>query len=150
MRPSLLRRRGRRRLRRGQRLLRGLRAAERRLHEALDVLAQTWLPDTRGFVFDGQLARSWLRRAIAVIHAREPTAAADCIELHVRSWEASRSGTPAPLCEAVRGVLRAVITEVRLAAEPQSPAAVVDATLRSSTRSTHDNKRPPPSPHLRI
>jgi hypothetical protein len=123
---------------------------ERHLHEALDVLAETWLPDTRGFVFDGQLARSWLRHAIAVIHAREPVAAADCIELHVRSWEASRPGAPAALCEAVRGVLRAVITEVRLAAEPQSPAAVVAATLRSSTRSTHDNKRPPPSPHLRI
>jgi hypothetical protein len=123
---------------------------ERRLHEALDVLAQTWLPDTRSFVFDGQLARSWLRRAIAVIHAREPVAAVDCIELLVRSWEASRPGTPAALCEAVRGVLRAVITEVRLVVEPQSPAAVVGATLRSSTRSPYDNKRPPPSPHLRI
>ena len=123
---------------------------ERRLHEALDVLAQTWLPDIRGFVFDGQLARSWLRRAIAVIHAREPGAAADRIELHVRSWEVSRPHTSAALCEAVRGVLQAVITEVHLAAEPQSPAAVVGATLRSSTRSIHDNKRPPPSPHLRI
>ena len=123
---------------------------ECRLHEALDVLAQTWLPDSRSFVFDGQLARSWLRRAIAVIHAREPGAAADRIELHVRSWEISRPQTPAALCEAVRGVLQTVITEVRLAAEPQSPAAVVGATLRSSTRHTHDNKRPPPSPHLRI
>jgi hypothetical protein len=123
---------------------------EHRLHEALDVLADTWLPDTREFVFDGQLARSWLHRAIAVIHAREPVAAADRIELHVRSWEASRPGTPAALCEAVHGVLRAVITEVRMAAGTQSPAAAVGATLRSSTRSTHDNKRPPPSPHLRI
>ena len=61
------------------------------------MLAQIWLPDARGFVFDGQLARSWLRRAIAVIHARELVAAVDCIELHVRSWEASRPGTPAAL-----------------------------------------------------
>lgn len=123
---------------------------ERRLHEALDVLAQTWLPDTGDFVFDGLLARSWLRRAIALIHAREPVAAADLIELHTRGWEASRPATPAALCEAVRRVLQAVITEVRLAAQPQSPAAVPGATLRSSTRSTHDHKRPPPSPHLRI
>lgn len=78
--------------------------------------AETWLPDARGFVFDGQLARSWLRRVIAVIQARELAGAADCIELHVRSWEASRPGTPTALCDAVRGVLRAVITEVRLAA----------------------------------
>lgn len=123
---------------------------ERRLHEGLDLLADTWLPDTRGFVHDGQLARSWIRRAVAVIHAREPVAAADCIEHHVRSWQAARPNAPVALCEAVRGVLQAVITEVHLAAEPQSLPALVGATLRSSTRTNHDNERPPPSPHLRI
>jgi len=123
---------------------------ERRLHEGLDLLAETWLPDTRGFVHDGQLARSWLRRAITVFHAREPMAAADCIEVHVRSWEAARPNAPAALLEAVRGVLRAVITEVHGAAHAQSPAVLVGATLGSSTRTTHDNERPPPSPHLRI
>lgn len=123
---------------------------ERRLHEGLDLLADTWLPDTRGFVHDGQLARVWIRHAIAVIHAREPIAAADCIELHIRSWEAARPNAPTALCQAVRGVLRAVITEVHLAAKPQSLAALVGATLGSSTRTTHDNERPPPSPHLRI
>jgi hypothetical protein len=122
---------------------------ERRLHEGLDLLADTWLPGT-GFVHDGQLARVWIRRAIAVIHTRESAAAADCLEVHVRSWMAARPNAPTALCEAVRGVLQAVITEVRHAVETQSLAALVGATLGSSTRTTHDNKRPPPSPHLRI
>jgi hypothetical protein len=123
---------------------------ERRLHEGLDLLAETWLSDTGRFVHDGQLARVWIRRAIAVIHAREPAAAADCIEVHVRSWLAARPNAPAALCEAVRGVLRAVIAEVRQAAETQSLAALIGATLAPSTPTTHDNERPPPSPHLRI
>jgi hypothetical protein len=123
---------------------------ERRLHEGLDLLADTWLPDTRGFVHDGQLARVWIRRAIAVIHARHTIAAADCIEVHVRSWEAARPNAPRALFEAVRGVLRAVITEVHRVTETQSLAALVGATLGPSTRTTHDNERPPPSPHLRI
>jgi hypothetical protein len=123
---------------------------ERRLHEGLDLLAETWLAGSGGFVYDGQLARSWLRRAITVIHAREPITAADCIEVHVRSWEAARPSAPASLFEAVRGVLQAVITEVHGVAKAQSPAALLGATLGSSTRTTHDNERPPPSPHLRI
>ncbi len=123
---------------------------ERRLLEGLDLLAETWLRDTGGFVHDGQLARVWLHRAITVIHAREPIAAADCIEVHVRSWEAVRPDAPRALCEAVRGVLRAVITEVHHAARPQSPTTLVGAIFPPSTRTTHDNKRPPPSPHLRI
>jgi hypothetical protein len=48
---------------------------ERRLHEGLDLLADTWLRDTGGFVHDGQLAQAWLRRAVTLIHAREPLAA---------------------------------------------------------------------------
>jgi hypothetical protein len=90
------------------------------LHEGLDLLAETWLADAGGFVHDGQLARSWLRRAITVIRAREPSAAADRIEVHVRSWEAARPNAPAPLLDAVRGVLRAVITEVH-GADPIYP-----------------------------
>ena len=122
---------------------------ERRLHEGLDLLAETWLPDI-GFVYDGQLARIWIRRAIAVIHAREPVAAADCIEAHVRSWAAARPDSPAALWDAVRGVLRNVITEFRHATDAQSPADLVGAILGSSPRITHDNQRPLPSPHLRI
>jgi hypothetical protein len=85
---------------------------ERRLYESLDLLAETWLPGTGGFVYDGQVARSWLRYAIAVIYSREPIAAADCIAVHVRSWKAARPRAPAALFEAVGGALRAVITEV--------------------------------------
>src|SRR5262249_20934792 len=123
---------------------------ERRLHEGLDVLAETWLRDTGGFVHDGQLARVWLRRAITVIHDREPIAATDVIEAHVRAWEAARPDAPNRLCEAVRGVLRQLITEVHRSTPAQSPTALVAAILAPSTRTTHDNKRPPPSPHLRI
>jgi hypothetical protein len=123
---------------------------ERRLHEGLDLLAETWLPNTGRFVHDGQLARIWIRRAIAIIHTSEPVAAADSIEAHARSWTAARPNAPTALCDAVRGVLREVITEFRNATEAQSPADLVGAILASSTRTTHDNQCPPPSPHLRI
>jgi hypothetical protein len=123
---------------------------ERRLHEGLDLLAETWLPDTGRFVHDGQLARIWIRRAIAVIHTSEPVAAADRIEAHARSWTAARPNAPTALCDAVRGVLREVITEFRNATHAQSPADLVGVILAPSTRTTHDNQRPPPSPHLRI
>lgn len=123
---------------------------ERRLYEGLDLLAETWLRDTGGFVHDGQLARTWIRRAITVIYEREPIVADDCIEAHVRSWEAARPDTPISLFEAVRGVLRQVFTEVHRGARAHSPTNLVGAILSPSTRITHDNKRPPPSPHLRI
>lgn len=123
---------------------------ERRLHEGLDLLAETWLPDTGHFVHDGQLARIWVRHAIAAIHAREPSATADCIEAHVRSWQAAHPNAPVALCEAVRRVLRELITEVHRAADAQSPAVLLGGILTSSTRTTYDNERPPPSPHLRI
>ena len=123
---------------------------ERRLHEGLDLLADTWLPDTGRFVYDGQLARIWIRHAIAAILEREPSAAADCIEAHVRSWQAARPNAPAALCEAVRRVLQELITDVHRAADPQSPAVPLGGILAPSTRTTHDNERPPPSPHLRI
>lgn len=123
---------------------------ERRLLEGLDVLADTWLPDAAEFVADGQLARSWLRCAVEAIFRRVPLATTDFIETHVRSWIAGRLNTPQPLCEAVRGVLRAVITDVRDAANQHTAADLVGVILPSSTRPTHDNERPPPSPHLRI
>jgi hypothetical protein len=50
----------------------------------------------------------------------------------------------------IRGVLREVITELGHAADLQSPADLIGAILTPSTRITHINKRPPPSPHLRI
>ncbi|HUQ81772.1 MAG TPA: hypothetical protein VM076_11560 [Gemmatimonadaceae bacterium] len=123
---------------------------ERRLHEGLDLLADTWQPDDGTFVFDGQLARISIRHALGLIHAREPIVAADCIEAHVRSWEATRPNIPRALCDAVRGVLRDVITNLHPEANPHSPASLVGVMLEPSTRSTHDNARPPPSPHLRI
>jgi hypothetical protein len=123
---------------------------ERRLHEGLNVLADTWQSDTGRFVFDGVLARSLLRRAIADLQRREPVAAADCIEAQLRAWQATRPNLPQPLCDAVRGVLRDVITDLRRPTNPNSPATLVGAILSSSTRITHDNERPPPSPHLRI
>jgi hypothetical protein len=123
---------------------------ERRLQEGLDLLADTWQPDTRDFVHDGLLALIWLRRAVHLSHAHEPIATSDRIEALVRSWEASRPNSPRGLCDAVRGALRDVITEFRFDVLPQSRLALVDAILASSTRTHHDNQRPPPSPHLRI
>jgi hypothetical protein len=123
---------------------------ERRLFEALHVLADTWVPETNTFVADGQLARSWLRRAVETFFLREPLRAVDCIEVHVRSWLAVRAPIPQPLCDAVRGVLRDVITNIQGAASTQTLGDLVGVMLGSSTRSNHDNERPLPSPHLRI
>jgi hypothetical protein len=123
---------------------------ELRLRESLDLLADTWQPDSAGFVHDGQLARIWLRRGVADLVAREPITAADHIEAHVRAWEATRRGAPPALFDAVRGVLRGVITDLHAPAGSQSPADLVGGILAQSTRSTHELTRPPPSPHLRI
>jgi hypothetical protein len=123
---------------------------ERRLHEGLDLLTDTWRPEHRRFLDDGRLARIWLQRAVALICQREPVAAADQIEAHVRAWEARRPGIAPALCEAVRRVLHVVITDVRHPKAAHSPAFLVGVMLSPSTRSTTDNERPSPSPHLRI
>jgi hypothetical protein len=123
---------------------------ERRLHEGLDLLVETWRPEQRRFLDDGRLARAWLRRAVHLLYRYEPLAVADRIETHVRAWEASRPKIPRSLCEVVRGVLRQVITEVRQPATPHSPAALVGVMLTPSTQGSTANERPSPSPHLRI
>ena len=123
---------------------------ERRLFEGLDVLADTWLPDSGAFVAGGQLARLWLRRAVDAIFAATPVGAIDLIELHVRSWLAGRPTIPQPLCDAVRGVLCDLITNVQAAHNRNPRAAPVGVILQQATRTTRDNERPPPPPHLRI
>jgi hypothetical protein len=123
---------------------------ERRLFEALDVLVATWLPATGSFVAEGQLARSWLRRGVELLFLREPLGARDVIEAHLRSWLAAHPQIPQPLCDAVRGVLRDVITNVQRSATTQTLGDLVGVMLGTSTHSTHDNERPPRSPHLRI
>ncbi len=123
---------------------------QRRLLEGLDVLADTWLPETSAFVAGGHLARLWLRRAVDAIFASTPIGAIDCIEAHLRSWIAANPTIPQPLCDAVRGVLHDVITDVQAAANPNPRTHPVGVILRSATRTTRDNERPPPPPHLRI
>jgi len=123
---------------------------ERLLYDGLDVLADTWQPDSGQFVFDGVPARTLIRRAIDGISSREPVTAADRIEAHLRSWLAARPNIPQPLCDAVRGVLRDVIINLRPATTPHDPAVLVGVILSPSTRNHDDNERPPPSPHLRI
>lgn len=122
---------------------------ERRLHEGLDVLVDTWQP-VAGFLFDGLPARACLRRAVEVLAGREPGGFIDCIEAHVRAWFAAHPSLPAVLCVAVRGALRDVITDVQRAHTPQSPPGPVGDIVAASARLNHDNERPPPSPHLRI
>jgi hypothetical protein len=123
---------------------------ERRLHEGFDLLVESWRPAEHRFLADGAVARVWLRRAVDLFRQREPLIAADRIEAHVRAWEAARPEIPHSLCQAVRGVLRAVITNIGQPTSAHSPSILVGAMLSSSTRSTADNKRPSPSPHLRI
>jgi hypothetical protein len=123
---------------------------EHRLLEGLDLLADTWQPATRDFAFGGRLARICLRRAVHDLQARDPIAAADRIEAHFRAWQAGGPRRQESLCDAVRGVLRQVITEVGVAGQSQTPAAFASAMLAPSTRTSHENQRPPPSPHLRI
>jgi hypothetical protein len=43
--------------------------------------------------------------------AREPVAAADHFEAHLRAWLATQPSAPTALCDAVRGVLRNVIND---------------------------------------
>jgi hypothetical protein len=125
---------------------------EHRLHEGLDLLAETWLPEQRRFRADADLARAWLRRAVADLHrqALHPDAAADSVEAHVRAWFAAHPTLDATVCDRVRRVLAQVITEVRgKLVRPHSPLSVGDI-LSSSARARPDNPRPPPPPHLRI
>lgn len=110
----------------------------------------TWSADTDDFAMSGQLARSWLRRAVDTIFTATPLGAIDVIEAHVRSWLAARPKIPQELCDAVRGVLRDVITEVQAAHNHNPPPDPLGVILRPTTRSKHDNERPPPPPHLRI
>jgi hypothetical protein len=123
---------------------------ERRLHEGLDLLVESWRPTEQRFLADGALARVWLRRAVELIHVREPLIAADRIEAHVRAWEAARHEIPRSLCDHVRGVLRRVITDLAHPTSPYSPSILVGAMISPSTRSSADNQRLSPSPHLRI
>lgn len=123
---------------------------ERRLLEGLDVLADTWLPDSGEFVAGAQLARLWLRHAVDAIFATTPIGAIDVIEAHVRSWLAGHPTIPQPLCDAVRGVLRDLITNVQAAHNHNPRTDPVGVILQQATRTTHDNERPPPPPHLRI
>jgi hypothetical protein len=123
---------------------------ERRLFEGLDVLADTWLPGSGEFLAGGQLARLWLRRAVDAIFAITPIGAIDVIEAHVRSWLAAHPTIPQPLCDAVRGVLRELIANVQAAHNHNPLPAPVGVILQQSTRTSRDNERPPPTPHLRI
>ena len=72
------------------------------------------------------------------------------VDHHVRSWIAAHPTTPQPLCDAVRGVLRDLITDVQAAYNHNPRTDPVGVILQQATRSTRDNERPPPPPHLRI
>jgi hypothetical protein len=123
---------------------------ERRLAEGLDILVDTWRPEPRGFLYDGVPAKSWLRRAIVAMHARDPVGARDAIEAHWRSWLAGRAALPRSLCDAVRAVLTGLVAHIVGPNEsPQSPAALVGVMLPASARRSIDNQRSPPTPHLR-
>ncbi len=121
---------------------------ERRLHEGLDLLAETWQPDQRRFLADGGLAHGWLRCAVTDFYRHDPLGAPDAIEAHARAWQAAHPDLPATVCEAVRQALALVITEVRPTPDRPDSSASVGAIFRAAARRHPDNQRPPPPPHL--
>ena len=124
---------------------------ERRIAEALDVLADTWVEAESRFLCGGLLAQASLRCAVGLIFQREPIAAADVIESHLRAWIATRPSIPRQLCDAVRGALAHVIAHIRdRTPNTDSTAALVGAILQASVRSSPENPCPTPPPHLRI
>ena len=123
---------------------------EHRLHEGLDLLADTWQPEPRRFAAGGMVARACLRAATAAFARRDPAAAADELERHWRAWLAGRPDLPLSLREAVRGVLAQVVTDFRGPNNTAPLAAFVGAILPSSARASPDNPRPSRPPHLRI
>jgi transposase InsO family protein len=122
---------------------------ERRLHEGLTVLADTWRREEQPFLCDGALARIWLRLAVRDLFRRDPDAAPDAIEAHLRAWLALNPALPASLCAAVRGVLALVITDVCTNLSTPHSAAPVDGILGGTARTHLDNQRPHPVPDLR-
>ena len=123
---------------------------ERRLHEGLDILADTWQPERRRFAADGLPARACLGAAVITIARQHPTDATDEVERHWRAWLAGRPELPLSLRESVRGVLAQVVTDFRAPNNAAHPAAFVGAILPSSARASPDNLRPSRPPHSRI
>lgn len=121
---------------------------ERRLHEAFDLLAETWIQADR-FLLDGAIARIWLRCAVADFYRLDPLGALDAIEASVRPWEAAHPHLSPTLFDAVRRVLALVITDFRDRTNRDSPVPV-GAILQTSARTNSDNPRPSPLPRLRI
>jgi len=123
---------------------------EHRLVEGLDLLLAAWLPEERRFQLDGAVAAIPLRIAVRDLLRSDPPGAVDIIAAHVRDWEAAHADIPQSLCDAVRGVIAALIPNLDPQDTSPHPADLVGAILRPSARSTSDNQRPPPTPHLRI
>ncbi|MEK7765425.1 MAG: integrase core domain-containing protein [bacterium] len=124
---------------------------ERRLHEGLDLLADTWQSVDRCFAAGGVVARVWLRRAVVAFRQLDPATATDEIERHFRSWVAAHLQIPLSQRDAVRRVLLEVITDVRGPnCDDPDPASFIGAILRPSARASPENQRPSRPPHLRI
>jgi hypothetical protein len=123
---------------------------QHRLHEGLDLLADTWLPAERRFAADGALGSACLRRAAADFLDRDPSTATDEIERHLRSWLAARPALPHSVRDAVCALLARLIPDVVPAHQAANPAALLGAILPPSARASPDNPRPSRPPRLRI
>jgi len=123
---------------------------ELRLQQGLDLLAQTWQAAPQGFLMNGAGARIVLRAAVRDLAAQQGLGAHDEIERHWRNWLAGHATLPAPVREAVRSFLHAVV--IATVGAPQSPsaAAFLSSILAPAARASPDNLRPPLTPDLRI
>ena len=123
---------------------------ELRLQQGLDLLAQTWQPVQQRFAVGGACARIVLRAAVRDLAAQHALGTHDEIERHWRNWLAGHATLPAPVREAVRSFLHAVV--IATVGAPQSPsaAAFLSSILAPAARASPDNLRPPLTPDLRI
>jgi hypothetical protein len=99
---------------------------------------------------NGAGARIVLRAAVRDLAAQHALGTHDEIERHWRNWLAGQATLPAPVREAVRSFLHAVVIAAIGAPQAPSPAAFLSSILVPAARASPDNSRSPLTPDLRI
>jgi transposase InsO family protein len=122
---------------------------ELRLHQGLDLLAQTWRPEKHGFAVDGACARIVLRVAVRDLAAQCAIGAHDEIERHWRAWLAAQPSLPAAIREAVRTFFAELVAATIGAPATPSPASFLSSIMGPAARGSPDNLRSPLTPDLR-
>lgn len=107
---------------------------ELRLHEGLDLLADSWQPHATRFLADGQPACAWLRIAAAGIYQQRGAGAPDEVERQFRAWLTGRPNLQHSARQAVRWCLATVITDVQARHSGANGADFVGAICRSAPK----------------